>query len=124
MRHEQARRASLAQAAALCGLSGVTVALVPQDATVLLPFVVAEPVGALVMHALSRTSRRLVSGIAATLVVAGLAAVAYGRLISDDGTLQAVGVLGGAAIAAAGVGLYGVLRFPRWHARRPTVDAR
>jgi hypothetical protein len=101
---QQTWRNSLTHAAALCGLSGATVAVVLQDLTVLLPFVILIPVAAAVVHALSRAPEKLVRGLAVALVVGGLAAVVYGGFVSDDGTLQALGVLGGSATAAAGTG--------------------
>jgi hypothetical protein len=120
---QQTWRNSLTHAAALCGLSGATVAVVLQDLTVLLPFVILIPVAAAVVHALSRAPEKLVRGLAVALVVGGLAAVVYGGFVSDDGTLQALGVLGGSATAAAGVALYGISLLWSRRTSRPAVAA-
>jgi hypothetical protein len=125
---QQTWRNSLTHAAALCGLSGATVAVVLQDLTVLLPFVILIPVAAAVVHALSRAPEKLVRGLAVALVVGGLvvgglAAVVYGGFVSDDGTLQALGVLGGSATAAAGVALYGISLLWSRRTSRPPVAA-
>jgi hypothetical protein len=120
---QQTWRTSLTHAASLCGLSGATVAVVLQDVTVLLPFVILIPVAAAVVHALSRAPEKLVRGLAVALVVGGLAAVVYGGFVSDDGTLQALGVLGGSATAAAGVALYGISLLWSRRTSRPHVAA-
>lgn len=93
-------RSSMLLAYALGIVAGVTVAVVLQDASVLVPFLVLPLLGAPVLHALRGLPRKLLWLLTGTATAAGVVGVVYGRYVSDDGTVQALGVLGGSAAIA------------------------
>lgn len=83
--------------------AGVTVAVVLQDPSVLVPFLVLPLFGAPLLHGLRHLPRKVLWLLAGAAIVAGVVAVVYGHFVSDNGTAQALGVLGGSAAIAVGL---------------------
>lgn len=105
--------------AGLLGLaSGAAVALVLQDVSVMIPFVAAIPIGAPAIHGLRNLATSTLQRLGLVASVAGVAAIAYGYFISDDGTTQALGVLGGTAVASAGLLATAMVTVARMRSRR------
>lgn len=84
-------------------VAGATMAIVLVDATVLIPLLILPLAGAPVVDLLRRVPTKAQGGLAAAAIAVGSAAVGFGHHATSDGTVAALGVLGGSALAEIGV---------------------
>ncbi len=85
------------------GVSGAAVAVVLQDASVLAPFVLLALVATPLVHLAAALPTSVLWPVALATFLVGSGAIVYGFFISDDGTVQALGVLGGTAVVTTGL---------------------
>ena len=94
-------KASLLVSFALALVAGATVAVVLQDASVIVPFLGFALLASPVVHELRSWPRPVLWKVVAGGAVVGGTGLLIGLFGTDDGALQAAGVLGGAAALAA-----------------------
>lgn len=97
-------KVSLLVSLALGLVAGATVAVVLQDASVVVPFLALALLGSPAVHGLRRMSQQVLWKVVAGGAALGATGLVIGLFGTDDGAAQAAGVLGGvAALAAATV---------------------